>query len=303
MFGTYLKRCRERFGLSQNDLAAHLYAFDTRFAGVDAVTISRWEREVTTPSLERIRYVIEALQEFDDTLFPCFDALDFSTLEDTIMRRDIRSVIGRYRLLILNFPQEIFDEKGLGFTHLGTLDDPLPALRISHTFMRNVAGASHTFSFERFAKLAQYPSSRFYIATYFKQFFGMIFALRLKPEAFEALMHGRCKTAEITCSMLANEEEEGYIFIVSFFAYHHRAAALVALRFYRYLYVASSHLLGVGALPVRREGAVLATRLGLDRFKELSPSHASYRANMPDVLLNRYMLTMLFKKPSLRKRR
>jgi transcriptional regulator with XRE-family HTH domain len=298
-FGDYLKRCRLRFGLSQSRLAQHLYVFHPIFEGIDTVTVSRWERGAHTPSVTRIRYIIEALQDFDDTLFPCFDTIDFDIVESELMRTDIRRIIGKHKPFILDFPQHLYEREGLGFGDITSFDGPYPALRIAYAFLRHITPPEELTDFKHYATLAFHPATRFYAATYHRQLFGTLFSLRLKPEPFEALMRFRLEERNITPDMLALDDEEGFSFIMHFFAYHNHAATLIALRYYRYLYATSHNIFGAGALPKLEEGEALAQTLGLEAFaKDTKRSYRSYRAAMPDILLNPYILRIFFKLPS-----
>jgi transcriptional regulator with XRE-family HTH domain len=298
-FSDYLKRCRLRFGLSQSQLAEHLYAFHPVFEGVDTVTVSRWERGAHTPSVTRIRYIVEALQHFDDSLFPCLDTIDFHTVENELMRTDIRRVIGKHKPFILDFPQHLYEREGLGWGDIASFDDPNSALRIAYTFLRHVTPPDELTDYERYATLALHSGARFYVATYHRQLFGTLFSLQLKTEPFEALMRFELEERNITPDMLVSDDEEGYAFIMHFFAYHNHAAALIALRYYRYLYATSHNLFGAGALPKRKEGEVLAQTLGLEAYKQdTRRNRRSYRATMTDILLNPYILRIFFKLPS-----
>lgn len=61
MFGAYLKQVREDIGLTQKELAAKLNLASAEFASIDPVTISRWERGTTTPSLIKAIKVLRVL--------------------------------------------------------------------------------------------------------------------------------------------------------------------------------------------------------------------------------------------------
>lgn len=52
-FSEIIKNHRENNKLSQNDFVDLLTANNTSLSKLDAVTLSRWENEKTTPSLEK----------------------------------------------------------------------------------------------------------------------------------------------------------------------------------------------------------------------------------------------------------
>ncbi|WP_045495334.1 helix-turn-helix domain-containing protein [Vibrio hyugaensis] len=61
MFGAYLKQVREDIGLTQKALAAKLNLANTEFASIDPVTISRWERGSTAPTVIKAIKVLRVL--------------------------------------------------------------------------------------------------------------------------------------------------------------------------------------------------------------------------------------------------
>ncbi len=61
MFGAYLKQVREEIGLTQKALAAKLNLANTEFASIDPVTISRWERGSTAPTVIKAIKVLRVL--------------------------------------------------------------------------------------------------------------------------------------------------------------------------------------------------------------------------------------------------
>lgn len=295
-FGDYIKICRERFGLTQNALADILFGFHEIFHGLDTVTLSRWERNITSPNILRQRYFIEAMQQFEPTIFPAFDAIDMDAVERSMFQRGIERVIGKHKPFILDFPSDIIEQEAIAVTDLANLDDPMPTLKITHAFIRKVTDDEAKIPFETFKTWAMHPGSKFLLATYHQQFFGMLFSLRLKPDIFEKMMHFQMLERHITTQDLAQQDEEGCEYPFSLFAYTQQSATILSLRYYRYLITCQAHTACAGTFPKRKEGAKLASTLGLAPFmKHPQDNRSSYRANMVDVLLNRYILAIIFK--------
>ncbi|MFS1463018.1 helix-turn-helix domain-containing protein [Vibrio lentus] len=67
MFGEYLKKYRIENGLTQNQAATKLNLLGGDLSNIDTVTISRWERGTTKPTLSRS---IRVLREFTNDLKP-----------------------------------------------------------------------------------------------------------------------------------------------------------------------------------------------------------------------------------------
>ena len=62
MFGEYLKELRVSLGLTQSELAVKLNLADEEFRSVDVVTLSRWERGKTKPTLAKCLRILRCLQ-------------------------------------------------------------------------------------------------------------------------------------------------------------------------------------------------------------------------------------------------
>ncbi len=295
-FGEYLKICRQRRHLTQQETAELLYAFHPVFEGIDAVTISRWERNVTSPSIERQRYIIEAMQRSEEEIFPCFDSVDMENIERIMAKKGIRRVIGKHKQYILDFPSEIIDRDAVTVTSLSMLENPLPSLKIAHTFMQKITDNAADIDFETYKKWALHPGSIVLLATYYRQFFGIFVSIRLQPTHFESLMRFDIDEKEITTSMLAAPDEEGCEYPITFFAYNDEAAALLSLRYYRTLHARAAHTACAGTFPKHDAGAKIAQTLGLSPYKkDPNSKRYNFRANMGDILLNRYILSILFK--------
>ncbi|GLR04302.1 hypothetical protein GCM10007906_18890 [Vibrio hyugaensis] len=61
MFGDYLKQLRIQHGLTQKELATKLNLSNPEFSSVDSVTVSRWERNTTTPNTVKAIKVLRLL--------------------------------------------------------------------------------------------------------------------------------------------------------------------------------------------------------------------------------------------------
>ena len=76
-----LRSARRAAGLTQKQLAAEL--------GVESITVSRWERGVTTPSLVRLRRVAELTETTVSDLVRAPDAVTGQTAELAALREEI----------------------------------------------------------------------------------------------------------------------------------------------------------------------------------------------------------------------
>ena len=81
MFGDYLKKLRLSLGLTQSELTAKLNLADEEFSSLDVVTLSRWERGKTKPTLAKCFRVLRCLQ---NDLSDFYDLLPIPKKENII---------------------------------------------------------------------------------------------------------------------------------------------------------------------------------------------------------------------------
>jgi len=293
-FCHYIKHCRKEFNLTQEELVTHLYHYDDIFEGLDAVTLSRWERCLTTPNIERQQKFIQAMRAFCDDSFPCWDILDFASIEEQMYQKGIQKIIGKHKRFILNFPSELIDKDNLNFTLVD--DTPLyqPHIELTRNFITKFTNSYIDINPTQFYKLATYESSFFLVATYQQQFFGVIFSIRIQKETFDKLLSKQITENDISLENLASEDEIGYEYPFTFFAYTEQCATILALRYYIHLLQNQNHIKTLGSLPKSKEGKSLVEKLGL---KEQTPDDIYpkvFEASISDVLINPYILKMLF---------
>jgi len=79
--GERLRTARRVAGLTQKQLAAEL--------GVEAITVSRWERGVTIPSLPRLRQIAEITETTVSDLVRAQDAATAQAVELAALRAEL----------------------------------------------------------------------------------------------------------------------------------------------------------------------------------------------------------------------
>lgn len=79
--GGRLRTARRSVGLTQKQLAEQL--------GVESVTVSRWERDVTTPSLPRLRRIAELTETTVSDLVRAPDAASAHAVELAALREEL----------------------------------------------------------------------------------------------------------------------------------------------------------------------------------------------------------------------
>ena len=70
-FSEYLKSCRERSNLTQEQLVSNFYTHDIEmFESLDSSTLSKWERSIVKPNISRQVSILKYFQKITDTAYP-----------------------------------------------------------------------------------------------------------------------------------------------------------------------------------------------------------------------------------------
>lgn len=298
-FNEYLKSCRDRHNLTQEQLVQELYNFDDAFAGLDVVTLSRWERGVSRPSLERQVRIVKWLQNITKVAFPGFDMIQKRAVEDELCIVGVHNIIGKNKRLVMNFPSHIMKLEELKLTHLRHTDNIDHLLKLPHNIHKSLTDNYMQLQEDHLRSWALHPSNLFLVVEYQTQLFGMLFALRLKPEVFEKVLNFEMNLHEISDNDFASFDEVGCNMPFLFFAYSDRVAALLMLRYYAHLIANQDVISEVGALSFHDEGRKLLSRFHLQPCKNVPAplkSLASHRGSIDDVLVNEDVLKMIFLK-------
>lgn len=298
-FKEYLKRCREKHGLTQEKLVQELYFFDDRFENLDMVTLSRWERGVTQPGIERETLIIRFFRRYEDAVIPCMKNSESEDVEKEFCAIAIRNLLGKNRRLILNFPAGVVQFDDLKTSHVRHAEEIDRLLDIPHRLIDGMAAEHVHMEKEKLKALALYPENLFLYTTFKEEFFGLLFTIRVKKTVFDELMDFRKRPDEIAFEDFAKEGEKGCSYVHAFFAYDDKSATHLFLRYYAHLIANQNLIAEVGAVTGSDGAGKLASRLYLKKAseKEVGGSRlVSYRAPLEDVLINENVIKMFFKK-------
>ncbi len=298
-FNEYLKTCRERYNLTQEELVQELYNTDDEFSGLNTGTLSRWERSATQPSLSKQVGIIKVLQNYNNTVFPCFEELDDKEIENSICKVGIHNLLGNNKKLVLNFLSNVIQVDDMSIIHVRHAENINQILTMPHALDKELTNNFSILEDEHFKTWALHPSNLFLISEYEGQFLGMLFTLRLKPEVFEKIMNFEMKEEDIKVEDFASFEENGCNYILSFFSSNEKSASLLFLRYYAHLIANQKVISDVGALTILDDGRKLINRLNLKHLKEMQVNEghlSSHRAILSEVLINEAVLKMIFQK-------
>jgi len=298
-FGEYLRLCREGYHLTQEALVQELYAFDDTFKSLECSALSRWERNVVQPSIQRQLKLIHYFQKYSDRIFPCIEGIDYQEVENNLCLVGIKNLLGKSNQHIMKFPSKSFEIDDIQITQLdkesSKKNEHLPMV---YSTLVNLTENGFGIEKEHLESWLSHPSSLFIIAEYHNQFFGMLFSLRLKPEVFDKVMNFKKEISTLACLDFATFDEAGSILPFAFFAYNEMTAELLFLRYYAHL-IARQGCKEIGAVALLEGGKKIATQMQLELFKEqtrVQGTFSSYRSSMLDALLNEAVLKMCFQK-------
>lgn len=296
-FNKYLKSCRKKYNLTQENLVQELYNFDDSFAGLDTRTIIRWEKGTTKPSIVKQITIIQLFQKFSTHLFPCFYSQ--KNIEEDLCKTGIKNLIGNSKEHIINFPNNIFNIENMNISHVRSHNDIDLLLTMPQSIFEGLTSNYFKLTLEMLKIWSLNPSNLFLIAQTNEQFVGMFFILRIKPLSFKKLLSFEMMVNELKDENFANFEEEACMFPISIFAYNDEVASLLYLRFYAHLIANQNSIIEVGTTPLLAGGKKLVEKMHLIHLldKKLNGETLSaYNASLEDVLINEDVLKMLFMK-------
>ncbi len=296
-FNEYLKTCRERYDLTQEQLVQELYNTDEEFSGLNTGTLSRWERGSTRPSLSRQVSIIKLFKKYSNHFFPCF--YDQENVEDELCRVCIKNLIGNSKEHILKFPTKVFTVDDIKVSHMRSHEDMGLMLKMSLSIMSGITSNYFQIDMNHLKSWALHPSSLFVLAEYEGQFLGMLFALRLKPDIFKKIIAFEMYLHEINENDFASFEEKACSLPMGFFAYNEKTASLLFLRYYAHLIANQDMIIEVGTTTVLDGGRKIVEAMHLTHRNDLkveAGTVSAYSAPLEDVLINEDVVKMIFSK-------
>ena len=302
-FNEYLKTCREHSHLTQEQLVQDLYLYDDMaFDGLDTNTISRWERGISKPKLPRQVNIIKYFQKITHKALPCWEQYSTIETEELICKAGMQNLLGKSKKLILDFPDKMMRANDLVVSQLRNTEEIDKVIEIN---MELDQSFNHKFTGllpEDFETWALHNSNSFYICEYKKQFFGLLFTLRLKLEAFEKIMNHEIKEKELTTNDLASLDEMGSNYIISFFALNKKAASMLFIRYYAHLISYQSVISEVGAATMMEDARKLLGSMNLHHHKDLDLYNGltiqTWRETLPNFLASEQVVKMILSKQS-----
>jgi len=297
-FSIYLKTCREKAGLTQEALTEALYLFDdTLFEGVTPTTLSRWEREVSTPSYRRIEALMRFFQHRFGLPVPCIRTHDAKEAERIMCGEELDTLFKPKKMVAdLAFGAGEGGFETVTLRHHPRADELLELNTMLH---KSVNTPLTRVEERQFKTWIENPANLFVAVTYKSSFLGLLFALRLKPESFDAILRFQKRKADLKEEDFAAIDEVGSVYLLSFFALSPHIATRLFRRYYAHLVAYQQMTEETGFVSSFEEAHLLAQRLGLHPSGETESDGETvlaYRADLFDAMRSTTALKALFPK-------
>lgn len=298
-FNQYLKSCREHAHLTQEQLVQQLYNNDIEhFEGLDTTTLSKWERGIVKPKLSRQVRIIKYFQTLTASALPCLESYSIQHAEELICKTGMKNLLGKSKELILNFPGKMI---GTGDLEVIQLRNTEAIDRIIDINIELDRGFNHKFTQllpEHFKEWALHPSNSFFVCNYKEHFFGLLFTLRLKPDAFEKIINLEIKEKDLTMEDFASFEEIGSDYIISFFAMNEKAATMLFIRYYAHLIANQRVISEVGVATMMDDARKLLANMNFKLHHSMQLDKnlilQTYRESLSNFLASEYTVKMIF---------
>jgi transcriptional regulator with XRE-family HTH domain len=300
-FNQYLKSCREHSQLTQEELVHALYSHNIDdFHGLDTTTLSKWERGITQPKISKQINIIKYFQERTNAALPCWESYSVKETEKLICKVGMKNLLGKSKALILNFPDKMIAADDLKVSQLRNSEMIDKVIDINIDLDK---GFNHKFTEllpEHFKEWALHPSNSFFICEYKDQFFGLLFTLRLKPNAFEKIINFEIKEKDLTTNDFASFNEIGSNYIISFFSMNEKSASMLFIRYYAHLIANQKVIEEVGVATMMEDAKKIIDSINLKYhsstlFKE-DLELQSYKETLPNFLASENVIKMILSK-------
>jgi len=290
--------------MTQEELVASLYSFDEEtFEHLDAVTLSRWERDNTKPNTLKQLSIIKYFQHYTGEALPCWYEYTVEEVENLICTVGMKNLFSKSKKLILNFPSSMMQIDDLKVYPIHNTEQTHPLFELNMNMHLTHNHQFSELSIEKFELWSMFPSNLFLACEYKESFVGLFFSVKLKPDIFEKILSLEMKYSEIKESDFAMHEEEGSDLLLSFYAINQKVAEILFLRHYAYIIANQRKLLEIGVSTIMDEVKTTVTNMNLALYKHINIEDIrenkkivveTYRQSLHNVLATEYVTKMIF---------
>ena len=289
-FNQYLKQCREKVGLTQEQLAHNLYAFDIdSFSGVQMTTISKWERAISQPKLSRQVDILRYFQQETGKPLPCMEQYGTKEAEALICETGMHNLIlgSNNKELVLDFAPQIMTVENLNIISIRHTERIQAMLEITTDIRNSTNPGIVQLDAERMQRWTLYPGNLFWVCLYKGIATGLLFSLKLKPLVFDQLIRLERRLEGLQEEDFAALDEAGSHYLLAFFALNNKTAEILFIRYYAHLIANQSTIKELGATASREEARKILRNMNLHfagRYMEGGKEVRSFRETLKNAL-------------------
>ena len=302
-FGDYLKNCRIKLDYTQDDMIEKLYLFnDTLFGGLNGSTYSKWERNISQPSPQRLSEILRFIQQQNGNApLPFWQDVSNKDFEEELCRAGIIQLLGTTRTISHDLDLDILkmgNYRMMPLRHFERADELLEIHQILHE------KANPPFSrvgLDQFQKRNLNPQNFFYVMLYKNTFLGLFFALNLKPSVFDQLIAMQKRKVDLTQNDFIDPGESGSFYLLSFFSLDTSVTTMLIRRLYTYLVVNQNHIEDIGLITAQSDIQRMAERMNFQHQDVLSDAGMelhSYGATLQEMIRGEDFIRALFPRKS-----
>lgn len=297
-FYQYFKLCRIQNDFTQEQLVNQLYLFDIEvFGGLNTSTLSKWERNITQPTMSKQIKLMKFFQKQSGLALPCWHELSYNATEDALYNVGIKDILRKSKQYVLSFPSKtmhINDLKVYPVRDFSAIDILLDMNLVIH---KDFNPKYTQIQIEQFKEWALHPSNFFIVCEYKGAFVGIFFTIRLKQKIFDKLINFKMKKSDIVMDDFASMNEEGCNFILSFYALNQKISSLLIIRYYAYLITNQEFISSVGSITSQEEAKKIILNMHLNHHKSKIVQDNikidSYQAIIADVFAHENVINMI----------
>ena len=247
-----------------------------------------------------MRHLLRFFQNQTKLPLPCWDEENEEAIEKRLLEGRIEKIVGHPRHMVMNAPVSIAFDRGFAMQSLRGIPHHDKVLELLSIMLEEVSPEFVQVKSETLQSWIQYPSHIFQAVTFQETLtLGVLFALRLKPESFDALFDYTKRKSDLTEEDFAESHEEAKLYLLSFFAMTPAVGTMLMARLFAHLIVHQKKILEVGFITALDEAARVGEKMGLEksdtRIVDDMPLN-SYRADLNSILRSDLLLRTLFDK-------
>ena len=302
-FGDYLKNCRVKLDFTQDDIVEKLYLFnDKLFDGLNSPTYSKWERNVSQPSPQRLSEILHFIQKQSGNMaLPFWQDVSDKDFEEELCRAGIVQLLGTPKTISHDLDLDILKMGNYSMMPLRHFERADELLEIHQVLHEKVNPPFSRVGLDQFRKWNLNPQNFFYVLLYKNSFLGLIFALNLKPSVFDQLIAMQKRKNELTQDDFADPDETGSIYLLSSFSLDASVTTLLITRLYAYLVINQEQIQDIGLITAQRDVQKLANRMNFQHRDVLDNEGMqlrSYSAPLQEMIRGEEFIRALFPRKS-----